>query len=104
VRLVLLYSFFALVVVPVLAQSMGKVAGEMMIQQQAAIGRPAPPGIDAQMLTRIYYITYTAGAVAMIAIGSIYPAVSLWLLTRPGARAACDESRLPPGQELNETW
>ena len=104
VRLVLVYTFFALAIVPTLAQKSGEVAGEMMIQQQRAMGRPAPPGIDAQFMVRMYYIMYTVTAVAMIVFGSIYPAISLWLLTRPGARAACDESQLPAGKELNESW
>jgi hypothetical protein len=104
VRLVLVYTYFALAVVPTMAQNMGKFAGEMIVQQQATMGRPAPPGVDTQMLTRVYFITYTIGAVAMIVFGSIYPAISLWLLTRPGARAACDESQLPAGKELNESW
>jgi hypothetical protein len=105
-RLVLLYTYFALAVVPPLAQNLGKFAGEMIVQQQAVMGRGGaqPPGVDVQMLTRVYFIMYTITAVAMIVIGSIYPAISLWLLTRPGARAACDESQLPPGKELNETW
>ena len=103
-RLVLVYGYFALAVVPPLAENLGKFAGEMITQQQSAMGRPGAPGIDTKMLTRVYYITYTIGAVAMILVGSIYPVVSLWLLTRPGARAACDESQLPPGKELNETW
>src|SRR3954452_25454004 len=37
VRLVVLYSFFALAVVPTLAQNMGKFVGEMMVQQQQAM-------------------------------------------------------------------
>ena len=39
---------------------------------------------------------------AMILVGSIYPAISLWLLSRPGARAACAESGKAPG--LDGTW
>ena len=35
-------------------------------------------------------------------IGSIYPAISLWLLSRPGARAACVESGKVPRSD--ETW
>jgi hypothetical protein len=104
VRLVLVYSYFGLVLVPPFAQKSGELAGEMMIQQQQAMGRPAPPGFDTKFMVKIYTIMYSVTAVVMIGVGSIYPAISIWLLTRPGARAACDESRLPPGQELNETW
>jgi hypothetical protein len=87
-----------------MSERIGKFVGEMMIQQQQATGRPAPAGIDLKNIVRVYNITYTIGAVAMIVFGSIYPAISLWLLTRPGARAACDEKQLPPDLELNETW
>jgi hypothetical protein len=102
-RLLLVYSFFALAVVPPLAEGSGKMAGEMMIQQQKAMGRPVPKGLDPAYMTKVYYVTYTLTAVAMIVFGSIYPAISLWLLTRPGAKAACDE-KAPPGFELNEAW
>jgi hypothetical protein len=103
-RLLVLNSYFALAVVPAMSQMIGKLVGEMMIQQQQAMGRPAPAGLDPTTLVRMYYITYTAFAVAMVVFGSIYPAIGIWLLTRPGARAACDESLMPAGQELNETW
>lgn len=104
VRLVAVYSFFGLVVAPTLAQKSGEMVGEMMIQQQEAMGKPAPPGMDPKVMVKVYYITYSVTAAALIVFGSIYPAISIWLLTRPGARAACDETKLPPGQELNETW
>jgi hypothetical protein len=97
VRLLLLYSFFALAIVPGLAQTLGKLVAEQM-------GQTGGPSLDVRTLIQIYYVTYTAVAVGMIVFGSIYPAISLWILTRPGARAACDESRMPPGQELNESW
>jgi hypothetical protein len=103
-RLVLLYAYFALVIVPPLAQTMGKLISEMMMSQQQAMGRPAPAGMGSSTLVQVYYISYTVFAVAMIVFGSIYPAIALWLLTRPGARAACDESLMPAGKELNETW
>jgi hypothetical protein len=103
-RLVLVNSYFALAIVPVLSQTLGKLVGEMMMQQQQAMGRPTPAVMSGGALVQIYYVTYTAFAVAMILFGSIYPVVGLWLLTRPGARAACDESMMPAGQELNETW
>ena len=104
VRLIALYSYFALAVVPILSQQMGQLVGEMMAQQQQAIGRPMPPGMDTAMLVKIYFITYTITAVAMILLGSIYPAISLWLLYKPAARAACEDAPAPPGQELNESW
>ncbi len=103
VRLVAFQSVFALVVAPDLADKMGKMVGTMMIEQQKAMGRQAPAAFDPAMFVRTYQIMFTVSAVGMIVFGSIYPAISLWLLTRPGARAACDELA-PPGLELNETW
>lgn len=97
VRLVLVYSFFALAIVPGLARTYGQLVAEQM-------GQTGGPSLDVRTLIQIYYVMYTAVAVGMIVFGSIYPAISLWMLTRPGARAACDESRMPPGQELNESW
>ena len=43
--------------------------------------------------------TAIAGAVAMIftaLVASIYPALSLWFLTRPPTRAACLQRSKPP--------
>jgi hypothetical protein len=91
VRLVLVYGFLALVLVPIVAQGSGRVAWEMTVQQQAGMGRGAPPGLNAAFFTKLYYIMYTGMAVAMIVFGSIYPAITVWFLTRPGARAACSD-------------
>jgi hypothetical protein len=91
VRLVLVFGFAALVLVPLLAQGSGRVAWEMTVQQQATMGRGLPPAINAAFFTKIYYIMYTGLVVAMIVFGSIYPAITLWFLTRPGARAACSD-------------
>ncbi len=92
IRLILIYSLFAIVVVPPLAQSMGKIAIQAMNAQ--VTGKPMPPSIDMAFLVRTYTIMYTVGAVGMIVVGSIYPIVSLWLLSRPGARAACSGAKL----------
>jgi hypothetical protein len=102
VRLVLVYGFVILVVIPPLAQGSGRVAFEGMIQQMKANGQGAPAGFDAAFFTRMYYIMYTVMAVAMILFGSLYPAISLWFLSRPGARSACEE-RARQGLEGTET-
>jgi hypothetical protein len=91
VRLVLLYGYVAVAIIPPIAQGSGRVAFEAMAQQLKATGQPMPPGVDALLLTRVYSITYTVMAVAMILFGSIYPAIALWFLSRPGARSACEE-------------
>jgi hypothetical protein len=91
VRLVLVYGYAALVIIPPFAQGSGRVAFEAMAQQLVAAGQRTPPGLDPAFFTRMYSITYTAMAVSMILFGAIYPAISLWFQSRPGARAACEE-------------
>jgi len=89
VRLVLLYGFFALAIVPTFSKTMGKMVGEMMAQQQQAMGRGAGGGMpDAETLARIYSIMYSAMSFGMIGVGVIYPLVLIWALSRPGVRAA----------------
>jgi hypothetical protein len=91
VRLVLVYGYATVAIIPPIAQGSGRVAFEAMAQQFKATGQAFPPGLNAVFFTRIYAITYTVMAVSMILFGSIYPAIVLWLLSRPGARAACEE-------------
>ena len=59
-RLLLLYTYFALVIVPPLAQTAGRFAGEMFLQQQQAMGRPAPAGLDANMWVKMYSVSYSS--------------------------------------------
>jgi hypothetical protein len=89
-RLVLVNGCFILVIVPPLAQASGRVGYEMAMQAQIGPGG-APKGFDLAFFTRMYYIMYTIIPVFWIVTGSIYPAISIWFLTRPGARAACEE-------------
>ena len=80
-----------------MAEKISRGAAEVVEQQQRAMGRPGvgggPPPV--KLLHWTYTIMMTAGAVGMIVVGSIYPAVSLWLLTRPGVREACSEGDRP---------
>jgi hypothetical protein len=91
VRLVLINGCFILLIVPPLAQASGRVGFEMVMRAQGGGGGGFPKGMDLAFFTRMYYITYTIIPVFWIVTGSIYPAISIWLLTRPGARAACEE-------------
>jgi hypothetical protein len=92
---------YAIVIVPIFAQGMGKMALQQM--NSGLMGnRPLPPQVNLGELTRIYTIMLTIMAVAMILVGSIYPVVSLWLLTRPGARAACSGTKSP--SEGPDAW
>jgi hypothetical protein len=92
-RLIAIYSIFAIAIVPPLAQGMAKLAIQAMNAQ--VTGKPMPPTIDQAFFVRTYTVTYTVMAVGMILVGSIYPIITLWLLSRPGARAACSGVKLP---------
>jgi hypothetical protein len=35
----------------------------------------------------------TASGIGMMIVGSIYPAIMLWLLSRPSVKAACNSPR-----------
>ncbi|HEV3168642.1 MAG TPA: hypothetical protein VGZ22_31845 [Isosphaeraceae bacterium] len=88
IRLILVWGYFAVAVVPGLSQRLGKFIYNMMAQQQAG-GRPGgPPGMSEEFFTRLYGITYTGMAAGMILFGMIYPVVSIWLLNKPRVKAA----------------
>ncbi len=81
VRLVVVWGGFIVAVIPALSDGMGRyVIGTMPFPQ----GR----GPTLADLTKIYAVANLILAVSMIALGSIYPAISLWLLGRPGVRAS----------------
>lgn len=101
-RLVAVYTYAALVVVPPFARLLGEEVGKMMIQQQQAMGRPAPAGFTVDTFVKIYTVTYTIMCVMMIVLGAIYPLISLWLLSRPSAKAACSASASKPIP--SDTW
>lgn len=87
-RLVLLYGFFIVGIVPWYSHKMAEYA-VAEIEQQNTPGMPIakPPPLD--VIGRIYMVMLSVYAVCMILLGTIYPAICAWLLTRPGARAAC---------------
>jgi len=95
-RLGLLYGFFIIVVVPPFSKAVGEAVGQMMVQQQQIMGgKGAPAMADPQMFTKIYAIMYSFMGVGMIAIGSIFPGIMLYFLTRPRIQSACDPSHKP---------
>lgn len=101
-RLVLLYGYLATVLAPHFSQTLAKAQMQLIVQQQVAMGKPLPPNLSVHELGRVYVMVFTSLAVAIIAIGSIYPIISLWLLSRPAARAACSTAAKPPGTD--DTW
>ena len=107
-RLLVLYGYFVAVVVPLITKQM-----ELMMEQQfrqmeqmqkqmnppGGGGRPVPAmpaGMGKQMAIG-YGVFFSCLAIAMMILGSIYPGVSLWLLSRPAVRIACQSEDSFPG-------
>ena len=82
-------------VVPPMSKTIGEAVGEMMAAQQGIQMKGAGAVPDAQVFTKIYTITYSLMGAGMISVGSIYPALMLWFLTRPRVKAACEPTRKP---------
>ena len=91
VRWVAMIVVTLVLILPITVQKVQKMTDSIQAQVQAqakAGGRPAP----AMPMMYFSMIMSIAGAVAMVfsaLIASIYPALSIWYLTRPPARAAC---------------
>jgi hypothetical protein len=93
VRLIALYSFFILVIAPIWTRAMVDMVQEMV---QAAPGGPNQQQVGT--LGTIYGVVMAVCGIAMMVLGSIYPAISLWVLSRPGTKAACTLPTPPPEQ------
>lgn len=100
IRLVLVYGYAALAIVPKVAVGMAKFQMQSMAQQLPP-GQKLPAGFE-ETITKLLLIWYTSCAVMMIIVGSIYPMVSLWLLSRPSTRAACSDSA--KSREPENSW
>jgi hypothetical protein len=88
-------------VLPITMEHMGKAFDQMLEQTNKAGGKAAP--IKGSDLARISAISSAVFAVLGAIGGSIYPALSLWFLTRPRARAAClpaSEKPKTPGEPM----
>jgi hypothetical protein len=91
-RLLALYGYCIVVVVPLVAKGQMEAIEEMMRSMPAGGG-----GFNAQQLNQvgtIYGTLYTVSAISMMVFGIIYPVVTLIVLTRPGAKAACTARRM----------
>jgi hypothetical protein len=95
IRLVVLYAYALVAIVPALARMMGEEAFKMVIQQHQVTGRPLPGYMTLSWWTKTYTLIYSVMFIGMIVAGSVYPLVVLWLLSRPSARAACATNRSP---------
>jgi hypothetical protein len=89
VRLVLVYGFFIIAIVPPYSQRLGKAVVEMMASTQQMGGATGTPFASADFLVRIYTVTYSALGLGFMFVGAIYPAILLWFLTRPSVKSAC---------------
>jgi hypothetical protein len=97
VRLLVLTIASLIVVAPLMTRMMGQEFEKVGTQMQQA-GRGAGP-VQAQQLKQMRFFTgiaMTASYVGFYALGAIYPAVVLRVLTRPGVRAACNDAKPGP--------
>jgi len=98
-RLVLLYGYAIVVVVPLFAAMMGEMMEKTISTVPQRPGAPLPANFG-QSIAMFYGIALSAGAVMMILGGAVYPLVVLWVLTRSKVKAACGElstKELPAG-------
>jgi hypothetical protein len=93
---VLVWGYFIVAVAPSYSESMAKGVSSMIAGQGAPAGRLPP----VALLTQVYMITNMVVAIMAMVITSIYPAISLWLLSRPGVKAAIIDQRPSLEQEL----
>jgi hypothetical protein len=86
-RLVSLYSFYIVVIIPVMSKRMEQFFDEMAKAGQQGGAPPGAPGGAA--FASFMGGMMTVFAVAMIVLGSIYPVIVLLVLSRPAVKAAC---------------
>jgi gas vesicle protein len=89
-----------IVIVPVMAEKMDKLVQQVQVQAQAKSGAPPMP-TPMFGFGQIMGILVAIVVVFSALVASIYPAISLWFLTRPPTRAACmqrPKAAEPPAQ------
>ena len=92
IGLLFVLQFYNIVMVaPVMAKQMTEVMEQMMSQVAPGSRGGPPPGFGSELAT-VYGISLTVTAVGTLLVGSIYPGILLWFLTRPEAKAACRPS------------
>jgi len=93
------------VIVPITTERMQKVFETIEAQAKAKSGGANP--FPMASLTQVTAIASAVTSVASALLASIYPALSLWFLTRPATRASCLARAKPPvpapGFGLGET-
>jgi hypothetical protein len=96
VRLVLVYGFFILVIVPPYSRKLGKAVVEMMGSVQPIGGAPPAPFMDSNFFVKTYTIMYSGFGLGVMTLGAVFPAIVLWLLTRPAVKSACSGTLKTP--------
>jgi uncharacterized membrane-anchored protein YitT (DUF2179 family) len=89
VSVVVIWGYFIVGVVPGYSEAMAR----NILSQMASQGAPANRLPPVAFLSQIYSITFLVGAIMAMLITSIYPAISIWLLSRPGVKAAIIDQR-----------
>jgi hypothetical protein len=95
-----------LLIMPITTGKVREVYAKM--DAQIAKGGGRTPPFPLTSMAPIIAVATAAGTVFEGVVASVYPALAIWYLTRPRARAACltaSSSRPPkPVIELGETW
>ena len=93
IRLLIGQTYWAIVCVPIIAKQMSVVIESMTVGVQGAGATPVP----TPQFGIMYTVMYTAQAVFMVVLGSIYPVICLWLLNKRSAKAVFNQ---PPPDGL----
>jgi hypothetical protein len=100
VRLLALTASLGLVVEPKMVARFGAWLQESSVQLAASAKEqgeePLVTPQEAVEITADLRSLLLSLGIYILILGSVYPALSLWLLTRPGTRAACMKRSLPP--------
>lgn len=100
-RLVLVYGFFIIAIVPTVSKKLGETVSEMMRMQ----GQPQQMGGKpiSEFFAWIYAMMYSSMGLGAIVFGVIYPLLLLWYLNRPGVKLACSGTMKLP-KEPAQPW
>jgi hypothetical protein len=104
VRLVAMAVITLTVIMPMTAEYTQRIFDEMEAKMQAQPVYGVSRGFSKEM-ARNWAILGAVGAVGFTVVGSIYPGLAIWFLTRPRARAACaGRSAEKPAGKPPEAW
>jgi Zn-dependent membrane protease YugP len=98
-RWIAIMVFTLVVIVPITSEASQKILQEIDKTAKSKAGGGGSP-IPLAFFSQFTAILTAVVAVASALFGSIYPALSLWFLTRPATRAACLARAMPMGPPL----